>query len=509
MNRMINKNGWPLIRIIIPAFPELNIFSRQAKRTTALGPIMIATAANKVWGWRVEVIDENNYRGSHDNQGLPNHSILQKENPASAVGFYCGLTSTIERVWKLAEFYHQQKTITIAGGWHVHYSPKESLEHNVDIVVHGDGELIIRQILKLLNKEESLENVPGISFLENKQIKTNSPEAFEISDLESLPYPDFGLLKHAKMNFYPIGRTKGCRMNCEFCSVKGKPRWASGKYLFNTVEWLIKTRKANRFFIVDDRLEEDLNGTYQFFEMISEKYGNRLYFTVQIRLEVAKNNKLLEAMKKAGVRTVAIGFESPIDEDLRAMQKGYSFSSMLEWTRILRQRFWIHGMFMIGYPAKDKRHLVTTKETMKQFRKFIRRASLDSLQILHPVPFVGTALRQRLEKEGRIFPLELVPWSKYDGSYACFKPDNMTLKEFQKAPAKLMSKFYNSMSFSRIFLKTISFPVDYLIRGWKNWYRGWSRDVVKYGGHLLLQRWRKRQKNDKFTEKLKEYLLKK
>jgi len=114
-----------------------------------------------------------------------------------------------------------------------------------------------------------------------------------------------------------------------------------------------------------------------------------------------------------------------------------------------------------------------------------------------------------LEKEGRIFPLELVPWSKYDGNYPCFVPDSMTLREFQEVPVKLMNRFYNPLSFIRIPLRTISLPVDYFIRGWKSWYRDWSRDVIKYGGHLLLQRWQKKQKGDKFTERLEEYSSKK
>ena len=60
---MERDDKWPLFRLIIPAFPEVNIFSRVASKTTALGPVMVATAASKLWGWRVEVIDENNCNG--------------------------------------------------------------------------------------------------------------------------------------------------------------------------------------------------------------------------------------------------------------------------------------------------------------------------------------------------------------------------------------------------------------------------------------------------------------
>ena len=180
MNREIDMIYWPLLRIFIPVFPRVNIFTRPAKVTTALGPIMVATAANKLWGWRVEVIDENNYRGPRNKQGLPDHLVLQEENPAAIVGFYCGLSSTIERVWELAKFYHQERVMTIAGGWHAHYCPEETLKHNIDLVVHSDGEMVICLILDWFSeKRKPLTAISGISFLQNGEVKTNPSERLE------------------------------------------------------------------------------------------------------------------------------------------------------------------------------------------------------------------------------------------------------------------------------------------------------------------------------------------
>jgi len=49
------------LRIVVPAYPAFNIYSRVAKQTTALGPVCVATVVNKMAGWDVEVIDENNF----------------------------------------------------------------------------------------------------------------------------------------------------------------------------------------------------------------------------------------------------------------------------------------------------------------------------------------------------------------------------------------------------------------------------------------------------------------
>ena len=163
---------WRLFRVIIPAFSEINIFTRIARKTTALGPIMVATVADKILGWRVEVIDENNYRkGPRDKNGLPDHRTLQEENPAAVVGLFCGLSSTMERAWQIAEFYRQQGIVTIVGGWHTHYMPVESLKKSIDIVVHGDGEIVIRRILKAIERKKHFQKFPEFLFCKANKSK--------------------------------------------------------------------------------------------------------------------------------------------------------------------------------------------------------------------------------------------------------------------------------------------------------------------------------------------------
>ena len=497
---------WQLFRIIVPIFPEINIFTRIAKTTTALGPIMVATAADKTWGWRVEVIDENNYRkGPRDKDGLPDHRVLQRENHATVVGFSCDISSTIERVWQLADFYRKQKVMTIAGGWHTHYEPEESLKKGIDVVAHGEGEWSIGQILDAIQKNSVLA-VPGISYQAIGQIITNPPKNQEASNLNNLPFPNFGLLKYAELKTYPIGRIRGCSMNCEFCSINGKPNWASGEHLFQTVKYLVETRKARKFFVVDDRLEEDRDGSLIFFQLIAKKYGSSLDFTIQIRLKAAEDISLLETMKKAGVSRVCIGYESCLDEELKGMRKGYLSVDMVKWTKIFHSfGFFVHGMFIFGYPSEKKIIEISVEERTTHLKKFIRQCRLDSVQILRPVPIVGSELRKRLMRNGKVFSQDKVPWLYYDGNYTCFLPDedDMTIEELQEIPTKIMRWFYNPLSFFRIPLKTVALPIDYFIRGWKQWYRDWHNDIIKYGGHWMLRRWRKRYNRQEFLKKLK------
>jgi radical SAM superfamily enzyme YgiQ (UPF0313 family) len=333
----------------------------------------------------------------------------------------------------------------------------------------------------------------------------------EVQDLNDLPYPDFGLLKYAKLKFYPIGRTRGCGYKCEFCSVKGGVHSASAQHLFGMVNWLVKTREAKNFFIVDDRLEQDLGGTIEFFRLIKEKYSDQLNFLVQVRLESAEKAEFVGAMADAGVRTVCVGYESPIDADLKAMSKGINSSTMLERTKIFGKHFWIHAMFIFGYPPQNAESAMGAKEMEKRFKYFVRQAVKVthwhgfSIQVLKAMPLVGTDLRRRLEKDEVLFPLSVRPWRYHDGNWACFMPKNMTLEEFQEIPMQIMNWFYSPFSFVRVCLRTIVFPADYLIRGWRRWKAGWRRDVVRYGGSHLLREWRERQDPKILTGVLQDY----
>lgn len=498
-----DAGGWPLMRIIVPSFPGVNVFTYAAKKTTPLGPVCVATVAAKLLGWRVEIIDENNYRGPRDARGLPDHDLLQRERPAAVAGFYTGLSSTMDRVFELAEFYRACGVVNIAGGWHAHYCPEEALHKNMDVVVHGDGEAVIRELLSAIESGSPLSAIPGISYLEGGQARTNPPYMLQVPDLNALPYPDFGLVQFARrIKTYPIGRVRGCRHNCEFCSVRELPRWACAKHLVGTVNWLVDTRGARRFFVVDDRSEEDPDGTAEFFAAIRERYRDKLDFTVQIRLETARNPEFLANMRSAGVTMVAVGYESPIDEELKAMRKGYLSKHMVEWTRELRRHFWVHGMFIFGYPGKQGGEALDVRERVRRFEAFIRESGVSSIQVLHPVPLVGTDLRARLIAERRVFPPGDVPWSMYDGNYACFRPKDMTLAEFQDTPIWLMGCFYSRSSLYRLPLRIIAFPVHFFVRGWRHWRYGWIRDITKYAGHRLLIRWQKAHQTALFVNRL-------
>ena len=502
-------------RMIVPAYPAFNIYSRIARRTTSLGPVCIATIVGRMADWDAEVIDENNYRkyGPKDDSGCPDHGTLQTIRRADVVGLYGGLSSTIPRLYELARYYRDQDITTIAGGQHfIGDNIREALENGVDYVVVGEGEDTIRELLSVFRNEGNPETVAGIAFMRDGQVVVTVPRP-PITDFDRLPLPEFELVRYAKIRLYPINWIRGCGMDCEFCTVKGRPRASSAERVVEQIGTLLEKHGARHFFIVDDLFGHRRSEALRLCRMLAhyqKAVGRRLDITVQIRLDRAKDTELLQAMREAGINMVCIGFESPISEELAAMNKQITQEEMHAMTaRYHKAGFLVHGMFIYGYPLSEGKMLsVPARQREKRFRSFIRKGRLDTIQVLLPVPLPGTELTRRLEDAGRLFPRDCIGWEYYDGNFPLFEPDDpLTTQDMQAGIGRIMGRFYRFRYMFAIAGNVLVFPAMIFslwnIRfGWRKWYRGWRNNILRFGGWLVLHHWRTDFKKGVFSEKL-------
>ncbi|HUV42205.1 MAG TPA: radical SAM protein [Sedimentisphaerales bacterium] len=505
------------LRIVIPAYPAFNIYSRIAKKTTALGPVCVASAVNKMEQWDVEVIDENNLGkfGPRSDTVGADHEFLQRQRPADVIGLYGGLTSTIPRLYQIANFYRKQGIITIAGGQHlVEETIPEALSGGIDYVVLGEAEETIRELLQAIVANRDAGQVKGIAYLKDGN-PFFTPNREPQTDFSKLPLPDFSLVRYAKIKLYPVERIRGCGMNCEFCTVKGKPRHAEPERLLEHISLLVETYNARRFFIVDDLFGQQRDETIRFCRILANyqrSIGRRFRITVQIRLDKATDSELLSAMRDAGIRMICIGYESPIEEELQAMNKHISSADMLSMTRMFHKSgFWVHGMFIFCYPLKDNSGFkMSANERARCYKDFIWKAKIDTIQILLPVPIPGTELRDRLQRQKRIYPLEDIGWEYYDGSFPLFEPDEpLSSEQMQQGGRRIMGRFYQ---FGYMFLVPVNilwftsflFFLHNIRLGWRWWYRSWRNHLVRFGGWIILRKWTIAFRRDKFLQKLQK-----
>ncbi|MBF0571544.1 MAG: cobalamin-dependent protein [Candidatus Omnitrophica bacterium] len=271
-------------RMIAPVYPAFNIYSNIASCTTALGPVYVATNVNKMARWDAEVIDENNLRqhGPRSKDCGADHEFLQQQRPADVVGFYGGLTSTIPCLYKVAQFYKDKGVVTIAGGQHfVEDHIMDALSHGIDYIVIGEGEETIQELLEAIEGKREILGVKGIAFLRNGEF-IRMHEREPLLDFDKLPLPDFSLVRYARLKVYPVERIRGCGMECEFCTVKGKPRAACPERLLEQIRLLVETRAARHFFIIDDLFGQHRTETVQLcYELrnYQKRIGTRLDFT--------------------------------------------------------------------------------------------------------------------------------------------------------------------------------------------------------------------------------------
>jgi len=191
-------------------------------------------------------------------------------------------------------------------------------------------------------------------------------------------------------------------------------------------------RRKNVFFY-DDNFAADKARTRELLEaMIREKF--RFRWITQVRADAARDPELVRLMKKAGCRTVCIGFESVNPKSLQAANKAQTVAELDRAVRIFRKHhIHIHGMFVFGFDQDDR-------GTFRKTVKWARKSRLTSSQFLILTPLPGSDFFNKVTAEERI---AFRDWSLYDAHHAVFRPRRLSLSDLQKAQIAGHKKFYS------------------------------------------------------------------
>ena len=134
------------------------------------------------------------------------------------------------------------------GGVHPTLLPEQTASNDyVDIVVRGEGELIIKDLADAIAANQPLDGVAGITYTVNGAVKSN-PDG-QIIDLDDIPIDlPYDLLQMDKYPSFKSGRfhiqtSRGCPHRCGFCynTNFNKNRWRgkSAKRVLDEIEYIL------------------------------------------------------------------------------------------------------------------------------------------------------------------------------------------------------------------------------------------------------------------------------
>jgi len=389
-------------------------------------------------GWKNTAMINPIYHGKDNKLTKENFKRILSSN---VLGISSITRTAPQSIW-LAELYKANNPagIVIAGGPDPTFRFEEWLRY-VDVVVMGEGERTILDLMnQLMKNPEKLERVDGIAYKKNKKIIVTKPRRLlSPEELSRLPHPYYDADTKKKISVSVIETSRGCPNNCEFCGVT---KFYGGTYRRKSKEWIIEELKriqsfAKTIFYIDDNFvgssKESMDQSIELLNAIADEGLNKRYCLAQVTIKAAKNQKLLRALKGAGISCLCIGIESINNETLRSLRKPYNSEQNKEAIKIFRKNgFWVHGMLMPGGDGD-------TEESLKELLKWSNE-NLDSVQFFPPGPLPGTDFHKRMEIEGSILTRDA---SLADGHIVCVRPKNFTPYQLQNIINKMYYDFYS------------------------------------------------------------------
>lgn len=203
----------------------------------------------------------------------------------------------------------------------------------VDFIIKGEGEVVFKNLLTVLENEGDLGDVKGLVYRKNYEICENEREKL-IEDLDSLPFAERDLLRNNMLKYAYISTSRGCKANCSFCwhnqfwgtTPKNQWRGRSTDNVVKEIKHIVDEYKVNRFWFIDDSFE-DCNSTCpnRMWEIAEKIIANNLNISYEtyFRSEVYKlfDDKKMKLMKDSGFVGTIFGIESGNQEDLKLYNK--------------------------------------------------------------------------------------------------------------------------------------------------------------------------------------------
>jgi radical SAM superfamily enzyme YgiQ (UPF0313 family) len=228
------------------------------------------------------------------------------------------------------------------GGYHATLCPEDFDTPDVDVIVVGEGEPTLPELLATLEDEGDLAEVAGLVFRRGDE-QVHTPRRQLMRDLDESPPPARDLTAEYRDHYFfqfwssptPVETARGCPHKCKFCSVwvfhRSRCRFKSPERVVGELEKV----KSEIAYFVDDNFLQNLRRAERICDLVRDA-GVKLKYWMQARSDsIVRRPDLIERWARLGLSTVLVGFEKFREEELTDLDKRSSVATNEEAARIL------------------------------------------------------------------------------------------------------------------------------------------------------------------------------
>ncbi len=335
-------------------------------------------------------------------------------------------TQQAKRAYAIAERFNNRtdSPFVVIGGSHASFLPEEAAGH-VDTVFLGEAENSWPAFLR--------------DFQAGSPKNRYDATDFPVVDMTKVPAPRYELLNPDDYSMIWIQSSRGCAIDCEFCSATKffgrKHRAKTESQVINEIAAARSHMKMKQILFADDNMFAKKDRSEALLQEL-ESFG--VSFVAQADVSVGKDKDFLKKLKSAGCSILFIGFESLDPRNLGLMNdtnwKSKKLESYTEYIRnITEAGIGVYGAFIVGYDYD-------TPDTFDELAEFVTDNYLSGAQITVLTPLPGTALRQRLRKDNRVLSTN---WENYTFFDVNIDHPTMSREEIEDGLIRTYRSIYN------------------------------------------------------------------
>jgi len=322
---------------------------------------------------------------------------VRRSNP-KIIGIY-SMFSMKHQALQMAKLLREDCELLVAGGPLPTLNPEEFLRC-FDVVVVGEGEETMLELVSRVEKNADFSGVKGIAYKKQGKIKLNPPREL-IQNLDSIPFParehfdNQAYKDHYSKKFgYTITSmitSRGCPFNCDFCSQPifgNRFRTRSPTNIVDEIETVLHLG-YERIWFADDCFTLNRRRLINICDEILRR-DIKIEWECLSRVDTI-DREMAEKMKKAGCIRVFFGIESGNDKVLALMKKKVTTKQAKRAVYTAKlSGIQVGAFFILGYPGE-------TDETILDTVRFASSLPLDYLSFTLPYPIPGTPLYERVK----------------------------------------------------------------------------------------------------------------